>query len=178
MSELTKLIMKKPIIGRLGIAGFIHKIRNLTAVLQARIELLRSGGEGPREVSGVVAFLGRGERGTKTVASVILSVTALLAGALLIEWLFVLYTAAARRSIITSVPSGWGAKIGVLSMRALLDFTAIVIFIVAALILFFLFLDRTPGQRVLLAAYLAGFAIVQGAYLVLSFFLDPGHLGC
>ncbi len=156
-----------------GIAGFIHKIRNLTAVLQARIELLRSGGEGPREVSGVVAFLGRGERGTKTVASVILSVTALLAGALLIEWLFVLYTAAARRSIITSVPSGWVAKIGALSSRALLDFAAIVIFIVAALILFFIFLDRTPGQRVLLAAYLAGFAIVQGAYLVLSFFLAP-----
>ena len=80
MSELTKLIMKKPIIGRLGIAGFIHKIRNLTAVLQARIELLRSGGGGPREVSGVVAFLGRGEGGTKTVVAVILSVTVLLAG--------------------------------------------------------------------------------------------------
>jgi len=156
-----------------GIAGFIHKIRNLTAVLQARIELLRSGGGGQREVSGLVAFLGRGERGTKTVAAVILSVTAVLAGALLIEWLFVLYTAAARRRIITSVPSGWGAKIGALSSRALLDFAAIVIFIVAALILFFLFLDRTPGQRVLLAAYLAGFAIVQGAYLVLSFFLAP-----
>ena len=105
-----------------GIAGFIHKIRNLTGLLQARIELLRSGGEGPREVSGVVAFLGRGERGTKTVASVILSVAAVLAGALLIEWLFVLYTAAARRSIITSVPSGWVAKIGALSSRALLDF--------------------------------------------------------
>ncbi|MEJ2753143.1 MAG: hypothetical protein P8169_10795, partial [Chloroflexota bacterium] len=156
-----------------GIAGFIHKIRNLTAVLQARIELLRSGGSGQREVSGVVAFLGRGERGTKTVATVILSVAAVLAGALLIEWLFVLYTAAARRSIITSVPSGWVAKIGALSSRALLDFAAIVIFIVAALILFFIFLDRTPGQRVLLAAYLAGFAIVQGAYLVLSFFLAP-----
>jgi small-conductance mechanosensitive channel len=156
-----------------GIAGFIHKIRNLTAVLQARIELLRSGGGGPREVSGVVAFLGRGERGTKTVAAVILSVAVVLAGALLIEWLFVLYTAAARRRIITSVPSGWVAKIGALSMRALLDFAAIVIFIVAALILFFLFLDRTPGQRVLLAAYLAGFAIVQGVYLVLSFFLAP-----
>jgi small-conductance mechanosensitive channel len=156
-----------------GIAGFIHKIRNLTTLLQTRIELLRSGGGGPREVSGVFAFLGRGERGTKTVAAVILTVAAVLAGALLIEGLFVLYTAAARRRITSSEPSGWVAKIGALSMRALLDFAAIAIFIVAALILFFLFLDRTPGQRVLLAAYLAGFAIIQGAYLVLRFFLAP-----
>jgi len=157
-----------------GIAGFIDKIKNLTALLQTRLELLRAGGSSaPQEVSGVFAFLGAGERGTKTVASVILSVAAVLAGALLIEWLFVLYTAAARRRIISSVPSGWTGKIGALSMRALLDFAAIAIFIVAALTLFSLFLDRTAGQRVVLAAYLAGFAIIQGAYLVLRFFLAP-----
>jgi len=156
-----------------GIAGFIDKIKNLTALMQTRIEFLRSGGGGPREVSGVFAFLGTGERGTKTVAAVILSVAAVLAGALLIEWLFVLYTAAARRRITSTVPSGWSAKIGALLMRAGLDLTAIAIFIVAALTLFLLFLDRTAGQRVLLAAYLAGFAIVQGAYLVLRLFLAP-----
>ena len=157
-----------------GIAGFIDKIKNLTALLQTRLELLRAGGSNaPQEVSGVFAFLGTGERGTKTVASVILSVAAVLAGALLIEWVFVLYTAAARRRIISSVPSGWTGKIGALSMRALLDFAAIAIFIVAALTLFSLFLDRTAGQRVVLAAYLAGFAIIQGAYLVLRFFLAP-----
>jgi len=157
-----------------GIAGFIDKIKNLTALLQTRLEFLRSGGSGaPQEVSGVFAFLGTGERGTKTVAGVILSVAAVLAGALLIEWFFVLYTAAARRRITSTVPSRWSAKIGALSIRAVLDFTAIVIFIVAALTLFFLFLDRTAGQRVLLAAYLAGFAIIQGAYLVLRFFLAP-----
>jgi len=157
-----------------GIAGFIDKIKNLTALLQTRLELLRAGGSGaPQEVSGMFAFLGTGERGTKTVANVILSVAAVLAGALLIEWLFVLYTAAARRRITSSVPSGWTGKIGALSMRALLDFAAIAIFIVAALTLFSLFLDRTAGQRVVLAAYLAGFAIIQGAYLVLRFFLAP-----
>jgi small-conductance mechanosensitive channel len=58
-------------------------------------------------------------------------------------------------------------------MRALLDFTAIVIFIAAALTIFFLFLDRTAGQRVLLAAYLTGLVFVQGACLVLRFFLAP-----
>ncbi|UCF89824.1 MAG: hypothetical protein JSW39_16120, partial [Desulfobacterales bacterium] len=139
-----------------GIAGFIDKIKNLTASLQSRIEFLRSGGSvAPRQAAGIYSLLGTGERGTKSVAGVIVSVAAVLAGALLIEWLFVIYTAAARRRITSSVPSGWIAKIGTLSMRALLDFAAIVIFIVAALILFFIFLDRTAGQRVLLAAYLA-----------------------
>jgi small-conductance mechanosensitive channel len=157
-----------------GIAGFIEKIKNLTALLQARIEYIRSGGTAvPEELSGIYAFLGRGERGTKTVPQVILSVAAVLAGALLIEWLFVLYTAAARRRITSSEPSGWIAKIGSLGSRGLLDLTAIIIFIIAAVILFFLFLDRTAGQRVLLAAYLAGLAFFQVAYLVLRFFLAP-----
>jgi small-conductance mechanosensitive channel len=157
-----------------GIAGFIHKIRNLTALLQARIEFIRSGGSAaPQELEGIYAFLGRGERGTKTVPQVILSVAAVLAGGLLIEWLFVLYTAAARRRITSSAPSGWIAKIGSLGSRGLLDLTAIIIFIVAAVILFFLFLDRTAGQRVLLAAYLSGVAFFQVAYLVLRFFLAP-----
>jgi small-conductance mechanosensitive channel len=157
-----------------GIAGFIEKIKNLTALLQTRIEFIRSGGSAvPQELSGIYAFLGRGERGTKTVPQVILSVAAVLAGALLIEWLFVLYTAAARRRITSSAPSGWIAKIGSLGSRALLDLTAIIIFIIAALILFFLFLDRTAGQRVLLAAYAAGLTFFQVAYLVLRFFLAP-----
>jgi small-conductance mechanosensitive channel len=157
-----------------GVAGFIDKIKNLTALLQTRIEYIRSGGSAaPQQLEGIYAFLGRGERGTKSVARVIVSVAGVLAGGLLIQWLFVLYTAAARRRITSSVPSGWVAKIGSLASRGLLDFAAIVILIVAALILFFLFLDRTPGQRVLLAAYMAGLAIFQVAYLALRFFLAP-----
>jgi small-conductance mechanosensitive channel len=157
-----------------GIAGFIDKIKNLTALLQTRIEYIRSGGGAVlQDVGGIYAFLGRGERGTKTVTQVIVSVAAVLAGALLIEWLFLLYTAAARRRITSSEPSKWIAKIGTLASRALLDFAAIIIFVVAAMVIFFLFLDRTAGQRVLLAAYLAGFVFFQGAYLVLRFFLAP-----
>ena len=157
-----------------GVAGFIDKIKNMTALLQTRIEHIRSGGRAePQQLEGIYAFLARGERGTKSVTRVIVSVAAVLAGALLIEWLFVLYTAAARRRIESSAPSGWIAKIGSLSSRALLDFASIVIFVVAAVILFFIFLDRTAGQRILLAAYMAGLAIFQGVYLVLRFFLAP-----
>ncbi|MEJ2101348.1 MAG: mechanosensitive ion channel family protein [Desulfobacterales bacterium] len=157
-----------------GVAGFIDKIKNLTALLQKRIDYIRAGGSAaPQQVGGIYNLLGRGERGTKTVAGVIVSVAAVLAGGLLIEWLFVLYTAAARRRIKSSAPSGWMAKIGSLLSRALLDFLAIVIFIVATLIIYLLFLDRTAGQRVLLAAYLAGIAFFQAAYLVLRYFLAP-----
>jgi len=157
-----------------GIAGFIDKIKNLTTLLQTRIELLRSGArETPTEVSGVFTFLGRGERGTKTVSAVIVSVAAVLAAALLIEWLFVLYTTAVRRRIRSSVPAGWSDRIGALTMGALMDFTAIVVFILAALSVFFVFLDRTAGQRVLLATYLAAFVIVQVAFLASRFLLAP-----
>jgi small-conductance mechanosensitive channel len=157
-----------------GMAGFIGKVKNLTALLQTRIEYLRSGGSASQQqVGGIYAYLGKGERGTKTVTQVILSVAVVLAGALLIEWLFVLYTAAARRRITSSAPSRWLSKIGTLASRAVLDFAAIIIFIAAAAFIFFLFLDRTEGQRVLLAAYLAGLAFFQVAYVGLRFFLAP-----
>jgi len=156
------------------IAGFIEKIKNLTTLLHTRIEDLSSGGRtAPQQIAGIYDFLGRGERGTKTVTRVILSVAAVLAAALLIEWLFVLYTTTARRHVTSANPDNWSAKIGVLTMRALLDFAAIVIFILAALVLFFVFLERTAGQRVLLSTYLAAFVIVQVAFLISRFFLAP-----
>ncbi len=157
-----------------GIAGFIDKIKNLTTLLQTRIEFLHSGGsDAPQRAAGIYDYLGRGKRGTKTVTSVILSVAAVLAAGLLIEWLFVMYTAAARRRVVSSNPEKWSTKIGILTMRALLDFAAIVVFILAALALFFIFLERTAGQRVLLSTYLAAFAIVQGGILISRFFLTP-----
>jgi small-conductance mechanosensitive channel len=157
-----------------GVAGIIDKIKNLTALLQTRVEHLRAGGSASsQEVGAIYKLLGKGERGTKSVAGVIVSVAAVLAGALLIEWLFVLYTAAAQRRITASEPSGWIAKIGALASRSMLDLAAITVFIVAAVAIFFLFLDRTAGQRVLLAAYLAGVVFFQVAYLALRFFLAP-----
>ena len=157
-----------------GIAGFIEKIKNLTTLLHTRIEYLRSGGRAaPQQVAGIYDFLGRGERGPKTVTRVISSVAAVLAAALLIEWLFVIYTTTARRHVTSTNPDKWSAKIGALTIRALLDFATIVIFILAALALFFIFLERTAGQRVLLSTYLAAFVVVQVAFLISRFFLAP-----
>ena len=103
-----------------GVAGIIDKVKNLTTLLQTRVEYLRAGGStSSQEAGAIYKLLGKGERGTKSVAGVIVSVAAVLAGALLIEWLFVLYTAAARRRITASEPSGWIAKIGALASFSL-----------------------------------------------------------
>ncbi|HSO19588.1 MAG TPA: hypothetical protein VLT88_09035, partial [Desulfosarcina sp.] len=157
-----------------GMAAWIDRIKNLTLRFQERIELLRSGGiDDSRRVSGIYALLGTGERGTKSVAGVILSVAAVLAGGVLIQWLYACYTAPAYRRIASTVPSGWGGRIGALGARAVMDIMAILVLIVAVLILFFLFLDRTAGQRVLLAAYLTALICVQAAYVLSRFFLSP-----
>lgn len=172
MEAQQKTAQSKPV----GIAGFIHKTRNLMATLQTRIEFLRSGEtEAPQKVAGIFVFLGTGENEGRSPASVILTVAAVLAGGLLVQWLFVLYTRGVRRRISEAIPSGWGSKIGTLATRALLDFAGILVFVIAALAFFYIFLDRSAGQRILLAAYLAGFAIVQGAWLVSRIFLAP-HL--
>ena len=63
-----------------GIAGYIEKIKNLTALLQSRIEFLRSGGTAaPQREAGIFFLLGKRERGTKSVSGVIVSVAAVLA---------------------------------------------------------------------------------------------------
>jgi len=157
-----------------GMAGFITKIKDLTTLFQSRIDFLRAGGKDTsKEAGGIYALLGKGERGTKTVAGVIVSVAAVLAGGLLVQWLFVRYTATTRRRITSVVPSGVIAKIGALSMRALLDMAGIPILILAVVVFLFLFLDRTAGQRVLLAAYLTALVCVQVVYLASRFFLAP-----
>ena len=157
-----------------GIAGFIDKIKNLTALLQTRIEYLQSGkAAAPQKAAGIYALLGQGVRGTKTVSSVIFSVAAILAAGLIVQWLFIWYTTAARRHDIPAAGVKWSTKIGSLAMRAVTDFGAILVFIVAVLVFFFIFLDRTAGQRVLLATYLAAFVIVEAVVLVLRFFLAP-----
>lgn len=60
-----------------GVAGIIDKIKNLTALLQTRLEYLRAGGSAsPQEVGTIYKLLGKGERGIKSVAGVIVSVAA------------------------------------------------------------------------------------------------------
>ena len=65
------------------------------------------------------------------------------------------------------------ARIGGLVLRALLDMLFMFIFAIITLVLFFIFLDRTDPQRVLVATYLAAFLIVMAVQLVSRFLLSP-----
>jgi small-conductance mechanosensitive channel len=64
-------------------------------------------------------------------------------------------------------------KIGGLSFRALLDLVSICVFVIATLAIFYIFLDRNTGQRVLVATYLMAFVIVRCFHLVSGFLLVP-----
>jgi small-conductance mechanosensitive channel len=158
-----------------GLAGFIDQTRELIKFLRARIEFLRSGvdvGIVTDDSPSIFTYLGKGERGNNPLIS-IFSVVAVFAASLIIDWLFRRYTLKARRRIENNPPVGWMGKIGGLSIRALLDFISICMFVIVTLAIFYIFLDRYTGQRVLVATYLMAFVIVRCFHLVSRFLLVP-----
>ncbi len=158
-----------------GLAGFINQTRELIKFLRARIEFLRSGvdvGIVADDSPSIFTYLGKGERGSNPLRS-IFSVVAVFAASLIIDWFFRRYTLKARRRIENNPPVGWMGKIGGLSFRALLDFLSICVFAIATLSIFYIFLDRYTGQRVLVATYLVAFVIVRCFHLMSRFLLVP-----
>lgn len=157
-----------------GLAGFVDKLRNLAGRLQERVETLRrGGGDTPAELSGVFTFLGVGERG-RGVWHAIWTSAAVFAGAFLISGLLRLYSHRARRNIEATPPAGWTGKLGTLLVEALLELMQLVLFALATLAIYYIVLDRTAGQRVLVATYLAAFLAVLVIRLILHFLLAPG----
>ncbi|MHC4106260.1 MAG: hypothetical protein ACYSR9_15055, partial [Planctomycetota bacterium] len=158
-----------------GLAGFINQTRKWIKFLRARIEFLRSGmdvGIVADDSPSIFTYLGKGERGSNPLRS-IFSVVAVFAASLIIDWFFRRYTLKARRRIENNPPVGWMGKIGGLSFRALLDFISICVFAIATLAIFYIFLDRYTGQRVLVATYLMAFVAVRCFHLVSRFLLVP-----
>ncbi|HHP7234078.1 MAG TPA: mechanosensitive ion channel family protein [Desulfobacterales bacterium] len=157
-----------------GLAGFVDNLRRLFTRIQERVEILRSGnGETPADLSGVFTFLGTGERG-RGVWHAIWTSAAVFAGAFLVSGLLRLYSRRARRRIEATPPAGWTGKLGTLLVEALLEILQLVLFALATLAIYYVFLDRTTGQRVLVATYLAAFLAVLAMRLVLQFLLAPG----
>ena len=156
-----------------GLAGFISRTKEMLTFLQARIEFLRSGVNVPVDEAApdIFTYLGTGEKAQNPFRT-IMSVVAVFAAGLLITFFFHLYTRGARDRIETSAYTGWTGKLGALSLRALLDALTIVVFGVATLAVFYLFLERNTGQRVLVASYLAAFVIVGLFQLVSRFLLS------
>jgi small-conductance mechanosensitive channel len=157
-----------------GLAGFIHRMRNQVIFLRSRIEFLKSGVDVgfADDVPGIFTYLGTGEH-KSTPQRTIFSVVAVFAASFIIIWLFRRYTRTARHRVENHIPTGWVAKIGGLFFRSLLDLLSICLFVIATLVIYYGFLDRTTGQRVLIATYLVAFVIVFGVHLVSRFLLVP-----
>jgi len=157
-----------------GLAGFVHRLRSLATRLQDRVEALRSGGaETPTEIPEVYLFLGIGERG-QGVWHAIWTTAVVFAAAFLVSGLLRLYSHRARRKIDAEPPSNWTAKLGTLLMEVLSEMVQLAVFALLTLAMYYLLLDRSTGQRVLMATYLTAFLVVLAMRLILNFLLTPG----
>ena len=156
-----------------GLAGFIESVKDKVSSIQARIAYLRAGGTTElEEVPGIFTYLGKGEKESNPVRA-ILSVIVVLVTGFMVELLFYWYTAGFRRRLESQSSEGWKSKTGALLLKVLVEFVSIVIFIAAAILIFYLFFERTNAQRVLVATYLSAIVVVRLVLLVSRFFLAP-----
>jgi small-conductance mechanosensitive channel len=158
-----------------GLVGLIKKIQNISDMIRWRIFVLKSGvGADPEDLPHLFKLLGKGEgQGKADPSKTILSVSGLLAASLVILWLFRRFTAAFFHRIERATFADWKAKIGGLTLGALLDLISMCIFTIAALVIFFIFMKRSGPQSVLVTTYLIAFLIVMGVQLISRFFLAP-----
>ena len=158
-----------------GLAGLVKKIHAISNDIQWRIYELKSGvGVDPEDLPKIFKFLRKGERQEKPdVIRTILSVVGVFLAGFVIVWFFRRSAAATYRRIENDTSGNMKARIGGLGLRALFDLLFILIFAIVTLVLFFIFLDRTGPQSVLVATYLAAFLIIMAVQLVLQFFLTP-----
>jgi len=149
-----------------GIAGFIDAVRAKVDLIRLRVEELKASDDTKMtEIPSLYTYLGKGERDANST-SVIISAILVFLAAFFIDFLFNRYTAAVRRRIEATPPVDWKAKMSALGLRGLLDLASICVFAAAVLVIFYLFLNRTTPQRVLVATYLAAVLVVRAAYLL------------
>jgi hypothetical protein len=156
-----------------GRAGLVKKIHAISNLIQWRIYELKSGvGTDPEALPRIYKLLRKGDRKEKPDAfKTILSVIGVFLASLVIVWFLRRSTAATYRHIEKAHSVNTKARVGGLALRALLDMLFMFIFAIVTLVLFFIFLDRSGPQRVLVATYLAAFLIVMAVQLILRFFL-------
>ncbi|MGD9238437.1 MAG: mechanosensitive ion channel family protein [Desulfobacterales bacterium] len=158
-----------------GLAGLIQKFKFISNFIQWRLYELKSGaGADPEDLPKFYRLLGKGEGQEKpdpfkTIASVI----AVFLVSFGILWFLRRFTAATYSRIENATSVNMKARVGGLTLRALLDLLFMFIFAIVTVALFFIFMERSGPQRVLVATYLAAFLIVMAVQLVLRFFLTP-----
>ena len=158
-----------------GLAGLVKKIHILSNIVQWRIYELQSGmGANPEDLPNIYKLLSKGEDQEKPDAfKTIASVVGVFLVSFAILWLCRRSASATYHRIGNAASANMKSRIGGLALQALLDLLFMLIFTIVALALFFVFMDRTGPQRVLVATYLAAFLVVMAVQLVSRFFLTP-----
>ena len=132
-------------------------------------------GDDPEDLPQFYRLLSKEESKKKHDAwNTIMSVILLFVVSQAILWVFRRFTKDVHRRIENHLAEGWKTKIGGLALRALVRLMTMCFFAATTLALFFIFMDRTGPQSVLVATYLTAFLVVMGVRLVTRFFLSPG----
>jgi small-conductance mechanosensitive channel len=157
--------------GRL--VGFIKSSKELMAKLKERIAFLQSGATAaPAEIPPIFTYLGTGKKGSHP-ARTIISVVALFASAFAIVLLFGFLTTGARRRLAETPGAKVTTRIGASAGLALLRIAGMVVLAGATLTFFYIFLNRTEPQRVLVATYLVAILSVWAISVLSKLFLAP-----
>jgi small-conductance mechanosensitive channel len=158
-----------------GLAGLIQKFKFISNFVQWRLYELKSGAStDPENLPKFYRLLGQSEADEEPDAfKTIASVVAVFLVSFGILWFIRRSAAGTCRRIENATSVNMKSRIGGLMLRALLDMLFMFIFALVTLALFFIFMDRTGPQRVLVTTYLAAFLIVMAVQLIARFFLAP-----
>ncbi len=164
--------------GRL--VGFINSSKELLEKLKERVAFLQSGATAaPAKIPPIFTYLGKGTADKESHPErTIISVVVLFAAAFGVVLLFRFLTTGARRRLEDTPGSKMTTRIGASVGLALLRIAGMLLLAGATLTFFYIFLNRTEPQRVLVATYLVAILSVWAVAVVSRFFLAPhrGHL--
>jgi len=160
------------------LVGFITSSKELMEKLKERIAFLQSGATAaPAKLPPIFDYLGTGTGEKKSHPErTIISVVALFAAAFGVVLLFRFLTTGARRRLEDTPGSKMTARLGASTGLALLRIAGMVLLAGATLTFFYIFLNRTEPQSVLVATYLVAILSVWALAVVSRFLLAP-HKG-
>jgi small-conductance mechanosensitive channel len=175
IEELKKAPLDAPVEDDMGgLADFIETIKARVALVEQRLEALRSDDPADGQWMGFNALLGQLDpQGNPWRAAIGVALLFLVAFA--IELVFRWYSRAFRGRLAQDTPVSMSGKLARLAMAAVIDLVSLLIFIGAVMILFDLFYERSQAQPLLVATYLAAIVAVRIVMLLARFLLSPRH---
>ena len=158
-----------------GLVSAIERLLGFGDRVMARLRYLQSAtGTEPENMPQIYRLISEGEKfkkadGVKTIASVF----GVLAAGFIVFLLFRRFITGSHNRFEELPASNWKTKVGGLALRAGWDLLSMGVFSIATLLFFYVFLERTGPQRVLVLTYFAAVLIVMGVHLASRFFLAP-----